>query len=84
MESTESITLIFPANSLFDSFFIYGVDDSKTLKKVAESSLTPITLEAGALEDTPVSIFNNQELGSLIIVTKDSATDQHTVAVVNT
>lgn len=53
-ESTENTEIIFPENSLFDSYFIYGLDDSKTLKKVEDSGVTDLSLDTSSFEDTPV------------------------------
>ncbi len=78
------MNIVFPKDSLFDSYLLYGIDKSKSLKKVKANGISSIALEASALEDTPISILNRKDLNSLILVTKSAATSQYTVTIVNT
>ena len=63
---------------------MYGIDNSKQLRKLTAAGIYSINLGTGTLEDTPVSIINRKDLNALIVVTKNSFTLQYVVTIVNT
>ena len=67
-------SVVFPTNSKFDSYLMYGIDNSKQLIKLTAAGIYSINLGTGTLEDTPVSIINRKDLNALIVITKNSFT----------
>lgn len=82
--SVQNINFVFPANAIFDSYLIYGVDNSKLVKKVTSTGISSINLGAGTIQDTPITIMNRNDLKALIIVSKVAATNQYTVTIAST
>ncbi len=84
IDESENTEIAFPAGSLFDAYFIYGIDSTGGLKKISEGSMTTVDIEALGLKSTPVSIMNRKDLNSLILVTSNVGKTEYAVSVVNT
>ena len=84
MTSKETTEILFPKDSIFDFYYDYEIDSSKTLKKGSLKGIASVDIGTPGLEDTPVSILNRKDINTLILLTKSSSTDQYTLTVVDT
>lgn len=84
INSIASKSLTFQNGSIFDSYYVYGIDSSRKLKKIAAGSLYENSLDQTLVEDTPVSLLNRRDLNALIMLTKSSSTNKYTLTILNT